>query len=65
MIELRWIRQGLYDMPGQLQYRVQEMAVDASGGFCPGRGWSEWKDVPFVLKDGLSSLRMPLFGPNT
>lgn len=48
MIELRWVAFG----PNrQLEYRVQQVAIDASGALCPGSGWSDWKIVPTVDGD--------------
>lgn len=46
MLELRWVEFG----PNrQLEYRVA-VAVDASGGFCPGE-WGDWKIVPTIDGD--------------
>lgn len=48
MIELRWVEFG----PNrQLEYRHVNIAVDASGGLCPGQGWSDWKVAQTITGD--------------
>lgn len=62
MIELRWVPPRLAnslkskalitddDSLRVLQYRYLKFAVDASGGLCPGDGWSDWIDVPTIAE---------------
>ena len=35
----------------RLYYRQHELCVDASGSFCPGGKWSNWKVVPTCTMD--------------
>ena len=50
-IELRWLLPSAYPHTSQgvLQYRVLLPAIDASGSFCPGGDWSQWKAVQRVF----------------
>ncbi len=34
-----------------LYYRAMLVSVDASGGFCPGGGWGDWRMVSTMTRD--------------
>ena len=53
MIELRWVVFGPDTLGSkhQLEWRVLMPSIDASGGLCPGREWSNWQIVPTIDGD--------------
>jgi hypothetical protein len=50
MIEMRIVDNGPMCRP-EFQYRHYILGIDASGGFCPGNGWSEWKTAEWVKRE--------------